>query len=171
MSIEIERKFLVTGEGWRTMASASMRMEQGYLVDVAALTQGLARSSVRVRIAGDAAWLNVKQAKAGIERLEFEYAVPLADAEIMLRELCNGRVEKIRHLVVIEGHAFEVDEFLGRNAGLVVAELELPSADTPFPRPAWLGADVSHLERYYNVNLIAHAYSQWSPAERAGESD
>lgn len=169
MSVEIERKFLVRDDAWRTAASGSTRMVQGYLVDAAALMQGLARASVRVRIAADEAWINIKAAKVGIERLEFEYPVPVADAEIMLRELCKARVEKVRHLVAVEGHTFEVDEFLGDNAGLVVAELELPATDASFPQPSWLGREVSHLERYYNVNLIAHAYRQWSAAERAGE--
>ena len=169
MSVEIERKFLVRDDAWRAAVSRSTRMVQGYLVDVAALAQGLARASVRVRIAADAAWINVKQAQAGIERLEFEYPVPVADADSMLRELCKARVEKIRHLVPVAGHTFEVDEFLGDNAGLVVAELELPATGASFPRPSWLGRDVSHIERYYNVNLIAHAYRQWSAAERAGE--
>lgn len=169
MSVEIERKFLVRDDAWRAAVSTSTRMLQGYFVDAAALAQGLARASVRVRIADDEAWINIKAAKVGIERLEFEYPIPVADADTMLRELCKARVEKVRHWVPVEGHAFEVDEFLGDNAGLVVAELELPATDTPFPQPSWLGCEVSHIERYYNVNLITHAYRQWSAAERAGE--
>lgn len=169
MSIEIERKFLLRDDSWRAAVSTRTRMLQGYLVDAAALAQGLARASVRVRVAGDAAWVNVKAARAGIERLEFEYPVPASDAHAMLRELCGGCVEKVRHLVPVEGHTFEVDEFLGDNTGLVVAELELPAADTPVPQPSWLGREVSHMQRYYNVQLLAHAYAQWSAAERAGE--
>jgi adenylate cyclase len=170
MGVEIERKFLLSGTGWRAQATRRVRMVQGYLVDAAAMAQGLAQSSVRVRLAGDRAWLNIKSADLGIERREFEYPLPLADAEVILRELCNGRVEKTRHLVPIEGHTFEIDEFHGDNAGLVVGELELPNAEAAFPHPAWLGREVSDRPRYYNVNLIAHPWCQWSDAERAGEA-
>lgn len=170
MGVEIERKFLLADASWRAQATRSMRMVQGYLVDATAMAQGLSRASVRVRLAGDSAWLNIKSADLGIERREFEYPLPLADAEIMLRELCNGRVEKIRHIVPVEGHHFEIDEFEGDNAGLVVAELELPRADAAFPHPPWLGREVSDQPRYYNVNLIAHPWCQWSDAERAGEA-
>lgn len=168
MGVEIERKFLLAGEGWRNAVVRSAHMAQGYLVDAAALSAGLARCSVRVRIAGEQAWLNIKSAELGVERAEFEYPLPQADAEWMLRELCRGRVEKTRHWVEVEGHLFEIDEFLGDNAGLVVAELELPAADTAFPRPAWLGQEVSHMPRYYNVQLIDHPYARWSAVERAG---
>ena len=102
---------------------------------------------------------------------EFEYPVPIADAEQMLADLCDGVVEKIRHHVIVDGVLFEIDEFFGENAGLVVAEVELPSADAAFPRPAWLGREVSHLARYYNVNLIAHPYARWTQEERAAAGD
>lgn len=169
MATEIERKFLLEDDGWRAQVTVSTRMAQGYFVDAAALAQGLAGASVRVRVAGDAAWLNIKSVELGIERREFEYAIPLADAEAMLRGLCHGRVEKIRHLVPVEGHTFEIDEFQGDNDGLAVAELELSTADAVFPHPPWLGLEVSHLPRYYNVNLVGHAFCRWSDAERAGE--
>lgn len=169
MSTEIERKFLLQDDGWRDQVSDSIRMAQGYFADVAALEQGLARASVRVRVAGQKAWLNIKSAELGIERREFEYPLPRPDAEVMLRDLCHGQVEKVRHLVPVEGHVFEIDEFLGDNAGLVVAELELSTAHAPFPHPPWLGREVSHMPRYYNVNLIDHAFRHWSEAERAGE--
>jgi len=170
MGVEIERKFLVVGDEWRRHIVDSRRMVQGYLVDVEALEKKFARSSVRVRVAGDQARLNIKSAELGIRRSEFEYPLPLADAETMLRDLCNGRVEKTRHRVPVDGHVFEIDEFLGHNEGLVVAELELPATDAPFPRPSWLGREVSHMSRYYNVNLITHAWCDWSDAERAGEA-
>ena len=86
----------------------------------------------------------------------------------MLATLCDGVLEKIRHFVEVDGMLFEIDEFLGENAGLVVAEVELPAADAPFPRPPWLGREVSALARYYNVNLIDRPYARWSQAERAG---
>jgi len=169
MGVEIERKFLVTDDGWRREATGRVHMIQGYLVDASAFRQGLARSSVRVRVTDSEAWLNIKSAKLGIERQEFEYPLPLDDAEIMLRTLCDGCVEKFRYLVPVQGHTFEIDEFLGDNEGLVVAELELPATDAPFPHPSWLGREVSHMPRYYNVNLITHAWRDWSDAERAGE--
>ncbi len=169
MGVEIERKFLLADDRWRSQVASSRRMVQGYLVDAEALERGLARSSVRVRVSGDEAWLNVKSAEPGIRRSEFEYPLPLPDAEVMLRDLCRGRVEKIRHLVPVQGHVFEIDEFRGDNAGLVVAELELPSTHAAFPHPPWLGREVSHMPRYCNVNLITHAWCDWSEAERAGE--
>jgi adenylate cyclase len=171
MGIEIERKFLLGDDSWRDAVSESERMAQGYLVSAQALHDGTARASVRVRRSGERAWLNIKSAQLGIERAEFEYPVPVADAEQMLAELCDGVVEKIRHHVVVDGVLFEIDEFFGENAGLVVAEVELPAPDAAFPRPSWLGREVSHLARYYNVNLIAHPYARWTQEERqaAGE--
>lgn len=169
MGVEIERKFLLSDERWRADVGNSLRLCQGYLTDASALVAGLARCSVRVRIAGDEAWLNIKSAELGVRRLEFEYPLPLSDAEHMLDRLCDGRVEKIRHFVRVQGHRFEIDEFLGDNAGLVVAELELPAIDAAFPRPPWLGREVSHVSRYYNVNLVSHPWRNWNAAERAGE--
>lgn len=171
MGIEIERKFLLSDDSWRDAVTDSERIAQGYLVSAQALHDGTARASVRVRRTGDRGWLNIKSAKLGIERAEFEYPVPIADAEQMLAELCDGVVEKIRHHVIVDGVLFEVDEFFGDNAGLVVVEVELPTTDAAFPRPSWLGREVSHLPRYYNVNLIAHPYARWTSDERqaAGE--
>ena len=169
MAIEIERKFLLRDDSWRAGVSHSETIAQGYLVGAQALRDGSARASVRARIAGDNAWLNIKAAVAGIERAEFEYAIPLADAQALLATLCDGLLEKIRHHVHVGDALFEVDEFLGENKGLIVAEIELSAVDAAFPKPAWLGAEVSALTRYYNVNLIAHPFTQWSPAERAAE--
>jgi adenylate cyclase len=169
MGVEIERKFLLSGDGWRGLVESTERLAQGYLVGAGALRAGQARASVRARIAGDRAWLNIKSARLGIERAEFEYPIPLADAEAMLAGLCDGVLEKFRHLVTVDGVTFEIDEFLGDNAGLVVAEVELDAPDAPFPRPAWLGREVSALARYYNVNLIEHPYARWSPAERRAD--
>jgi len=162
MPVEIERKFLLASDAWRRDVSRSEPMAQGYLAGPPA-----SRCSVRVRIAGDDAWLNIKSLALGVERDEYEYAIPRADAERMLATLCGERVEKIRHHVTVGGHLFEVDEFIGDNAGLVVAEIELSHADEPFERPAWLGREVTPLARYYNVNLATHPYSRWSEAERA----
>jgi adenylate cyclase len=168
MGIEIERKFLVTDDRWRAAAVRPRRMVQGYLLPAELVTSGRSKSSVRVRIAGEDAWLNIKSSTLGVERQEFEYLIPVADAERMIATLCEGVVEKVRHYVGVDGHEFEVDEFLGANAGLVVAELELPRADAAYPRPAWLGAEVTHLQRYYNLNLVDHPYARWSAAEKAG---
>lgn len=162
MPTEIERKFLVRGDAWRSGVSRSENMAQAYLAGPPA-----ARCSVRVRIAGDAAYLNIKSAAHGIERDEYEYAIPRDHAQRMLETIAGARVEKMRHHVDVAGHLFEVDEFIGENAGLIVAEIELDRADAEFPRPEWLGAEVSHLPRYYNLNLATHPYVRWSDDERA----
>jgi adenylate cyclase len=169
MPIEIERKFLLANDGWRTAIERSEPIAQGYLVGAQALRDGTARASVRARLAGEQAWLNIKAATPGIARAEFEYAIPASDAQTLLATLCDGVLQKVRHHVRIDGVLFEVDEFGGDNGGLIVVEVELPAVDAAFPRPAWLGREVSALTRYYNVNLIAHPYRQWSPAERAAE--
>ncbi|OOG38683.1 CYTH domain-containing protein [Rhodanobacter sp. C05] len=169
MAIEIERKFLLANDGWRAAIERSESIAQGYLVGAQALRDGSARASVRARLAGEQAWLNIKAATPGIARAEFEYAIPVADAKVLLATLCDGVLEKIRHHVHVDGVLFEIDEFLGDNAGLIVAEVELPAVDASFPRPTWLGREVSALTRYYNVNLITHPYRHWSPAERAAE--
>lgn len=166
MAIEIERKFLLAGDGWRALVRRSERMAQGYLVGARALRDGTAKASVRVRCAGEQAWLNIKAARLGVERAEYEVPLPPADAEEMLATLCDGVLEKVRHHVTVDGMLFEIDEFLGDNAGLVVAEIELPTVDAAYPRPVWLGREVSALARYYNVNLIAHPYARWTQAER-----
>jgi adenylate cyclase len=157
MATEIERKFLVQGTSWRQ--SNSTRLCQGYL-------NRDRHRTVRVRIAGAKAFLTVKSVPRGIARGEFEYEVPLADAEQMLKLSDGPVVEKNRHVIVHDGSKWEVDEFLGDNAGLVIAEIELTSDDQPFSRPAWLGREVTHEDRYYNSNLAAHPYKQWS-ADRA----
>jgi adenylate cyclase len=169
MGIEIERKFLVCDDSWREAVEHSERIAQGYLIGAQALRDGSAKASVRARLAGEQAWLNIKAARLGIERAEFEYSIPVSDARTLLDTLCDGVLEKIRHHVRVDGVLFEVDEFLGDNSGLIVAEVELPAVDAAFPRPSWLGQEVSALLRYYNVNLIDHPYRQWSPAERTAE--
>ncbi len=162
MAVEIERKFLVHGDGWRAQATSSERLRQGYLANTA-------RASVRVRLAGPQAFLSVKSMTPGRSRLEFEYAVPVEDAAQLLDGLCEGpQVDKVRHLVPVGAHQWEVDEFLGDNAGLVVAEIELDAPDEAFVRPDWLGAEVTDAARYYNFNLAARPFSRWSAEEREG---
>ncbi|MGE7137044.1 CYTH domain-containing protein [Luteibacter sp. NPDC031894] len=168
MGIEIERKFLLAGDGWRAVVERSERIAQGYLVSGAAIAAGQAKCSVRVRLSDDKGWLNIKSATLGVERHEFEYPIPLEDAEHLLHQLSDGVLEKVRHHVMLDGAHFEIDEFLGDNAGLVVAEIELETADATFPRPTWLGREVSDQSRYYNVNLVDHPFSRWSTAEKEG---
>lgn len=166
MGIEIERKFLLANDDWRSAVTSSKQIAQGYLVDVRALRDGTARASVRVRISGDNAWLNIKSVELGIARAEYELPLSLIDAQTMLQTLCNGVLEKVRHHVEVDGCLFEVDEFQGANHGLLVAEVELTHTDASFPRPAWLGREVSDLTRYYNVNLIEHPFAEWTAEER-----
>ncbi|MEO7324318.1 MAG: CYTH domain-containing protein [Dokdonella sp.] len=163
MAVEIERKFLLEGDAWRADVSHSEHMAQGYLAGPPG-----AHCSVRVRIVGECAFLNIKSLARGIARDEYEYPIPLDDARRMLATLAGDMVEKQRHYVQIEGHLFEIDEFLGASAGLIVAELELDCVDAAFPQPSWLGRDVSSLARYYNLNLAQRPYSQWNEAERSG---
>jgi adenylate cyclase len=167
VGIEIERKFLLAGEGWRDAAERVVPMAQGYLNDLAMLDSGSMQASVRVRIEGEAAFLNLKSREAGPRRQEFDYAVPLADARALLALCVGGLVEKRRHYVRHAGHLWEIDEFLGDNAGLLVAEIELTSVDEAFERPAWIGAEATHARRYYNLALAARPYSHWSESERA----
>lgn len=151
MADEIERKFRVA-DGWQP-PNPGTTYEQGYLCE---------KPTVRVRIEGDRAKLTVKGATKGVTRSEFEYAIPVDDAEQMLRELCQQpTIKKRRHAVTHAGKTWEVDVFGGDNAGLVVAELELASEDEPFEKPDWLREEVSDDPRYYNVNLVAHPYKSW----------
>lgn len=164
MAVEIERKFLIKTEEWRTSITKSMRLSQGYL-------SNNEQASVRIRIQDDDANINIKSMTIGIERQEYEYAIPLPDAELMLHQLCFPPIiEKVRHHVEHEGHLWEIDEFGGENGGLIVAEIELQSVDELFTHPEWLGKEVSAHKRYYNVSLAQYPYSQWSACEKSGEN-
>ena len=166
MPIEVERKFLLCHDDWRTHVAHSERMIQGYLISAQAIAHGYARASVRVRCCNGKAWLTIKAAQVGVERAEYELSVSPNEADEMLVTLCQGVVEKTRHRVLVDTALFEIDEFHGANAGLVVAEIELTAADAVFPRPSWLGLEVTALPRYYNSHLVTHPYNTWSPAER-----
>lgn len=166
MAIEIERKFTVVGDAWRRAAEKSVRMAQGYLNDSGAVQRGAQKASVRVRIAGGRAFLNLKSRELGHTRQEFDYEIPVADAEALLALCVGGLVEKTRHYVRHGGFLWELDEFAGDNAGLVVAEIELPSADTGFERPEWAGREVTDEPRYYNLALAERPYSRWSAEEK-----
>ena len=153
MAQEIERKFLVDGDGWRALGH-NEGFRQGYLSTVKERT-------VRVRVAGDNAWLTIKGLTVGASRSEFEYSIPLEDATQLL-DLCEQPIiEKTRHVVPVGTLRWEIDEFGGANEGLIVAEVELDDADQEIDVPPWIGAEVTDDPRYYNANLIAHPFSVW----------
>lgn len=166
MGIEIERKFLLAGDGWHAAAHKVVPMAQGYLNDLAIVESGAMQASVRVRIEGDAAFLNIKSREAGPSRQEFDYEIPVADARALLALCVGGRIDKRRHYVEHAGRLWEVDEFLGDNEGLVVAEIELAHVEEVFAKPEWLGPEATHAQRYYNLALASRPYSQWRTDER-----
>ncbi len=154
MAKEIERKFLVVSDDFKQQAEG-IYYRQGYLCSSR-------ERVVRVRVAGEKAFLTIKGANQGITRSEYEYEIPVEEAKEMLDNLClKPDIEKIRYRVAYEGFVWEVDEFMGLNAGLVVAEIELPDEETLFGKPSWVGEEVSHDPRYYNANLINKPYSEW----------
>jgi adenylate cyclase len=156
MGIEVERKFLVSDESWRDGVTSSTRIVQGYIAQTGSAT-------VRVRVKGDRGFLTIKGLSVGVSRSEFEYEVPVADALAMLDELAQGPViDKVRHLVPVGGHVWEVDVFAGENAPLVMAEVELADSQEAFDRPDWAGVEVSDDQRYFNVNLARSPYSTWA---------
>jgi adenylate cyclase len=152
---EIERKFLVRGDAWRTASERRIRIRQGYLV-------AEEERSARVRLAEGRATLAIKGATRGASRSEYEYAIPVDDAESLLGQLClRPVIEKTRHLVEYAGRTWEVDEFHAENDGLLVAELELDSEDEDPALPDWVGAEVTADPRYLNVNLVRAPYREW----------
>lgn len=152
MAIEIERKFLVVGEQWRT--AKSRLYCQGYL-------NRDSKRTVRVRIAGDRAFLTIKGPTVGASRSEFEYEIPVDDAVQMLPLCEQPLIEKNRYIVEHAGLTWEVDEFLGSNAGLVVAEVELESESQPVELPDWIGQEVTGDSKYYNSRLSQNPFSEW----------
>jgi adenylate cyclase len=166
MAIEIERKFRVIGDVWRELAHDRLRIAQAYLNDSVALSAGREHCSVRVRISGESANINIKSREAGARRQEFEYPIPLADADALMALACEGRIEKVRHLVKVGAHLWEIDEFAGDNAGLVVAEIELQDENESFELPEWLGVEVTHSLRYYNMALASRPFIHWTAEEK-----
>jgi adenylate cyclase len=159
MGTEVEHKFLVADDSWREAVTGSSEIIQGYLARA-----GLA--TVRVRLAGTRAFLTVKGPSRATARTEFEYEIPVDDARAMLAELADGPViHKVRHLVPVGEHVWEVDVFAGENAPLVLAEVELGDPDEQFAVPGWAGADVSDDPRYFNANLALEPYSRWGAAD------
>lgn len=155
MPTEIERKFLVKGEKWRSLSTGTV-YRQGYI----ATKKG---TTVRVRLVGNQGYLTIKGVTQGISRAEYEYLIPANDAQEMLNNLCEPPIiEKTRYKIEISGLTWEVDEFAGENQGLIVAEVELTDENQIIELPDWIGKEVSNDLRYYNVNLTQNPYSQWS---------
>lgn len=154
MPLEIERKFLVDTRRLGNLPDGK-RYRQGYLP-----TAG--KISVRARICDDAAWLTIKGETIGATRQEYEYPIPVSDAEGMLDSLCAGSIiDKVRHLVEHAGHTWEVDIFAGDNTGLVIAEVELEAEDETVELPDWITGEVTQDPRYYNANLVTNPYCNW----------
>lgn len=154
MAQEIERKFLITGEAWRELATGTA-YRQGYLSTVKERT-------VRVRTIDDKGFLTIKGITVGATRAEYEYEIPASEANEMLDDLCEQPIiEKNRYKVPLNDLIWEIDEFNGVNAGLIVAEVELESEDQEFTKPEWIGEEVSNDPRYFNSNLIANPYTTW----------
>jgi adenylate cyclase len=155
MAIEIEHKFLLANDSWRSEVEKSVIYKQGYL-------SSIPTCSVRVRIANQRAWLNIKSATIGNQRMEFEYEIPILDATQIIDFLCSKPlIEKTRHFIQHGGHTWEIDEFEGDNQGLVVAEIELDAEGLTFEKPTWLGSEVTHDLRYYNNNLVNNPFKLW----------
>ncbi|OAI30719.1 adenylate cyclase [Methylosinus sp. R-45379] len=155
MGVEIERKFLVTRELWRPR-NDGVAFRQGYL-------SRAEDRVVRVRIAGGAAFLTIKGRTSNVTRSEFEYPIPVEDAQIMLDRLCERPlIEKTRYEEVFGGHFWTVDVFLGENDGLIIAEIELGSEEESFDRPGWLGREVSGDPRYFNSELSKRPFGYWN---------
>ena len=154
MAKEIERKFLVKGDAWRSLAEG-VSYRQGYL-------NSQKERTVRIRTVGEKAYLTVKGPTRGVTRTEFEYEIPYEDCLAMLEELAEKPIiEKKRYRIPAGSYVWEVDEFFGVNEGQILAEIELPSEDAVFEKPDWIGEEVSGDPRYFNSSLVANPYSVW----------
>jgi CYTH domain-containing protein len=154
MPKEIERKFLLKNDAWRAGATG-VRYRQGYLSTEK-------QRAVRIRTAGDQGYLTIKGESVGATRSEYEYPIPLDDANEMLSQLClRPIIEKVRYKIPFAGLTWEVDEFEGENAGLIMAEVELDSEEQAFELPGWAGKEVTGDPKYYNASLIANPHSRW----------
>lgn len=155
MSIEIERKFLLKSDDWRLLKHTHKHYKQAYFCNTN-------KVSIRVRIADDSAWIGFKSATRDITRFEYEYQVPIAEAEHMMEQFSQGAIiSKVRYFVPFEQHLWEIDVFEGDNQGLVVAEIELNNEDETFIKPCWIGEEVSQDGRYYNSNLVSFPFKDW----------
>lgn len=155
MAVEIERKYLVINDKWKSSVESEAVMKQAYLATVE-------NASIRVRVAKGKAYLNIKSSTQGIRRSEYEYEIPVQDGEEMLLNLTAGSViDKVRYKVRCGEHIWDLDVFHGENAGLVVAEVELNTEDEVFEIPVWAGEEVSGDPKYYNASLVKHPYCDW----------
>ena len=162
MPVETERKFLIADPSWKNGVRRSVHFRQGYFP-----LAPDSRTTIRVRLADQTAWLTIKGPASGCSRMEYEYEIPQQDADELLSGPAAARsLEKIRHYIPAGPYVWEIDEFLGRNRGLVVAEIELPAEDAVFERPAWLGKEVTDLPRFRNSSLTLHPWTEWSELEK-----
>jgi CYTH domain-containing protein len=154
MGVEIERKFLLKGDAWRALGTPVL-YHQGYL-------NRSKERTVRVRTAGEKGFLTLKGMSRGAKRTEYEYEIPLAEAEAILKDLAEKPViEKTRYRIEYRGLSWEIDEFSGENQGLILAEVELDAEDQEIELPPWIGEEVTRDPRYYNSNLVRHPYTKW----------
>ena len=154
MAIEIERKFLVKEKPF-SIAKRSLKINQGYIINEKSKV-------IRVREKGDDYFLTIKGNNIGISRLEYDFPIAKEDAKELIFHFCKTTlIEKTRHYIEHKGHAWEVDEFHGKNNGLIVAEIELESEDEKFEIPDWVGEEVTQADRYYNMNLAIHPFTSW----------
>lgn len=156
MGIEIERKFLVNKEKWSQVVKEQRSLfRQGYIVSDPEKT-------IRVRLTDAAGYLTIKGRTVGATKPEYEYAIPIEDATQLLDKFCLSEISKIRNFITYDGKLWEVDEFLGENEGLIVAEIELKTEDESFSIPEWIDKEVTHEKKYSNSNLSVNPYKSWS---------
>lgn len=156
MPIEIERKFLVNQEKWKNVSKGEgLFYEQGYILREAEKT-------IRVRMAGEKGFLTIKGKTSGLSRAEYEYEIPLSEAQDLLENFCPSRLQKKRYKIKYKNNLWEVDEFLGDNEGLIIAEIELKSEGEHFEKPEWLADEVTGEKKYYNSELSIHPYKNWN---------
>ena len=153
MAIEIERKFSVKKNSWTRPNEGTLYI-QGYL-------SSSPETTVRIRIAGKIGFITIKGKTTGFSREEFEYEIPVEDAEILLKKCKNAPIKKIRYKVLLNGTLWEIDEFLEENSGLLMAEVELPDEKASFFRPEWLGREVTDDKRYHNSHIAQHPFKTW----------
>lgn len=160
MSFEIERKFLVVGTGWRDLVTQEIPIRQAYL-------SSDGKASIRVRIKGDgAATLSIKSRPVDLRRLELEYPIPILEAEAMMQLRQGSVIEKLRHVVPWGDLAWEIDVFSGENAGLMIAEIELPNEHRHIDLPDWVGTEVTGQRAYYNSYLVQHPFANWPISQK-----
>lgn len=160
MGLEIEHKYLVNRDAWQSVVpERSVKIIQGYILTEPAKT-------IRVRVSGADGFITIKGKATNGVRDEFEYPVPLSDAEYMIRKFCSSVIGKTRHYVLTDGHTWEVDEFAGENAGLMTAEIELSSTDEKYSLPSWIGKQITEDHRYSNSNLVQRPYARWNADEK-----